>query len=840
MKKISVTLSLRARLTLVVALLSLLTFAAVGSAWFVQRESQRTVGQLSAIGVQANSDVKNAYIYAQQAATQVDGALGIANEKQRLWELGQADQLLKRSRDSMQSLQASAALTGSDGESLQHMLTASFNDYWTQVGQLRDFAARQDAKGFEAVKRGRLRSAARGMDRVFGQFDKFIQDRSSASRGELAQLFHRANIGMLALLAVAVVLALFAYRTLIRTVLRPLQAVGRHLQRIAGGDLRVSIVPRSNDEIGALLRGLKTMRDSLETMIAGVRSRMGQMAGGVQRIAAGNLDLSSRTDEQAAALQQTAASMEQLASTVKQNADNAQQANQLAHTASQVASRGGEVVGEVVATMEGISGSSQKIADIVGVIDSIAFQTNILALNAAVEAARAGEQGRGFAVVALGQRRQGNQDADRGFRQPGRRGVGASPAGGRNHAGNRRGRHPRVGHHERDHRRHHRTVLGHRPDQSGGRPDGLRDPAECPAGAAGGGIGRIAGVPRRRGRPGAGGVPGGRCRRRSWRAAARRRAGAGGGTGRARRTRSGARSGRGARPGGPARSFRGRRAAPARRARGRTRPPAGARGRMGGVLNMGFFFARRMSAPVSGGVSPSARRLRWAALAVSAALLSACASTGESFNSSGLDRIVEGRTTMEQASGYLGARPVDVWRQGDTTLARWAYKGTVATDAVYFRQEAWLRFGPDGTFQRMENAVNLPLNRHPRTAEEADREARAEQERVARQAPPRTVVVQSVQETDAGATPVAVPAAEAIQPASLTLPPPAAPAPAVQPSVKPAKPARSGQTSRSGRSAQAKKSAASGQGAASAANPLLPAGTKVVPGVTYPVRKGDH
>ncbi|MHA3902291.1 methyl-accepting chemotaxis protein [Castellaniella sp. WN] len=400
MKKISVTLSLRARLTLVVALLSLLTFAAVGSAWFVQRESQRTAGQLSAIGVQANSEVKNAYIYAQQAATQVDGALGIANEKQRLWELGQADQLLKRSRDSMASLKASGALAGSNGESLQHMLDASFNDYWTQVEQLRDFAARQDAKGFEALKRGRLRGAARGMDRVFGQFDKFIQDRSSASRDELAQLFHRANIGLLALLAVTVVLALLAYRTLIRTVLRPLQAVGRHLQRIAGGDLRVSIVPRSNDEIGALLRGLKAMRDSLETMISGVRGRMGRMAGGAQRIATGNLDLSSRTDEQAAALQQTAASMEQLASTVKQNADNAQQANQLARTASQVASRGGEVVGEVVATMEGISGSSQKIADIVGVIDSIAFQTNILALNAAVEAARAGEQGRGFAVVA--------------------------------------------------------------------------------------------------------------------------------------------------------------------------------------------------------------------------------------------------------------------------------------------------------------------------------------------------------------------------------------------------------------------------------------------------------
>src|SRR5690606_12555370 len=138
-KKISLALSLRARLTLVVALLSLLTFIAVGSAWFVQRQSEQTISQLSAIGVQANSEVKNAYIYAQQAATQVDGALGIANEKQRLWELGQADQLLQRSRDSIAPLLVKGALAGSGWDNLQHMLDVSFNDYWTQVEQLRDF-----------------------------------------------------------------------------------------------------------------------------------------------------------------------------------------------------------------------------------------------------------------------------------------------------------------------------------------------------------------------------------------------------------------------------------------------------------------------------------------------------------------------------------------------------------------------------------------------------------------------------------------------------------------------------------------------------------------------------
>lgn len=253
---------------------------------------------------------------------------------------------------------------------------------------------------------------------------------------------------------------------------------------------------------------------------------------------------------------------------------------------------------------------------------------------------------------------------------------------------------------------------------------------------------------------------------------------------------------------------------------------------------MGFFFARRMPGRVSAEVSSGAGRLGLAALTVAVALLSACASTGESFNTAGLNRIVAGRTTLEQASGYLGAAPVDVWRQGDTTLARWAYKGTVATDAVYFRQEAWLRFGPDGTFQRMENSVNLPLNRHPRTAEEADREARAEKDRIARQAaserPSRESAAPAPAQGAGDTMPVAVPAAEAIQPASLAIPPSATPG-AVSPSPRSAKPARGGQSSRTGRTSPAKKPAAVGRN--SADNPLLPAGTKVIPGVTYPVKK---
>ncbi|MDR3367639.1 methyl-accepting chemotaxis protein [Rhodoferax sp.] len=170
-------------------------------------------------------------------------------------------------------------------------------------------------------------------------------------------------------------------------------------RRIAAGDLTADILLKDGDQ-SSLLYALKTMRDSLLGIVGQVRAGSEGVATASAEIAQGNNDLSSRTEQQASALEETAASMEQLSATVKQNAENAQQANQMAHAASSTALQGGEVVAEVVETMKHINDSSKRIFDIIGVIDGIAFQTNILALNAAVEAARAGEQGRGFAVVA--------------------------------------------------------------------------------------------------------------------------------------------------------------------------------------------------------------------------------------------------------------------------------------------------------------------------------------------------------------------------------------------------------------------------------------------------------
>jgi methyl-accepting chemotaxis protein len=231
-----------------------------------------------------------------------------------------------------------------------------------------------------------------------------LEDQQNAeSKVDAEAAFSNARNFMLVLLALAVVLGVAAAVVITRSLLKQLGGEPAYTAKIAGsiahGDLSIAIDTKESDR-GSLLVEMKEMRNSLVDIVSQVRRGTETIGTASREIAAGNIDLSSRTELQASSLEKTASAMEQLTSTVKQNADNAREANALAATASGVALKGGEVVSQVVGTMGEINTSASKIADIIGVIDGIAFQTNILALNAAVEAARAGEQGRGFAVVA--------------------------------------------------------------------------------------------------------------------------------------------------------------------------------------------------------------------------------------------------------------------------------------------------------------------------------------------------------------------------------------------------------------------------------------------------------
>jgi len=261
-------------------------------------------------------------------------------------------------------------------------------------------ASKYDSTGTADKDAEKARTEAREAGEKLAQLQKQVLASAMRAQSDVAASAHATLLAFGAALAIAIVLVVPLTLMNSNSIVRPIREARTIAQGIAAGDLTARIAVEGRDEAAQLLGALAAMQTALRGMVGQVRESAESIQTASAEVASGNADLSQRTEEAASSLQQTASSMTQLTGTVRQSADAAAQANQLASSASAVASRGGEVVSQVVSTMDEINTSSKKIADIIGVIDGIAFQTNILALNAAVEAARAGEQGRGFAVVA--------------------------------------------------------------------------------------------------------------------------------------------------------------------------------------------------------------------------------------------------------------------------------------------------------------------------------------------------------------------------------------------------------------------------------------------------------
>jgi len=397
------TLSIRAYLSLMIVLFGAVLTIGAATGLLSLSAGNRSLLQMYTVNTPAVANLEGSasqLLRLRLALATYESLVNLNDASGAAAVLARADQYLKGSSDRLNDYLAHAGDSDEERRLSQDMQEK--RDIFLRDGVTPALAALKagDKDTFQQFQAHKLTTLYSNYEKAMLAVEQMQLDHEQQSFEQAQARFRLITILVSVGMAGALILSWLARIALVRAIVNPVNAAVGYFKQIAEGDLTETIVVESSNEMGQLSAALKHMQDSLRDTVSTLRDAAESINTGVSEIAVGNTDLSQRTEEQAASLQETAASMEQLTSTVKKTAENAQEASALARNASQLAEQGGQITQDVVGTMQNMVGDSHKIADIVGVIEGIAFQTNILALNAAVEAARAGEQGRGFAVVA--------------------------------------------------------------------------------------------------------------------------------------------------------------------------------------------------------------------------------------------------------------------------------------------------------------------------------------------------------------------------------------------------------------------------------------------------------